>query len=337
MDLMSAVQLAGYLPIGVKWIDARAQIDWCVVGDAKFTAPFFSETIQQCLRRPFNLAFRPQTNVDSLIAYAQSHDCLSPTGFIFHMSRCGSTLVSQMFAAVAQNLVLSEAPPIDRMLVAKRFNPNLSEQEHLAMVRAMVLSLGRRRRPELQRCIIKFDSWHVSHLGLIQRAFPHVPWVFLYRDPLEVLVSNLDQLSGATSPGAAEHIPPGVHPLDALTMPIEQYVSLVLAHICRAALSQQNNPLGLFVNYQDLPQVALPKILRHFAIQPDAGELLQMQQQTRFHAKQPRADFSPDSERKQREASAEARCFSDSILMPIYAQLESVAQSQAQSRLTDSN
>lgn len=337
MDLIPAKQLAGYLPIGVKWIEAQAQIDWCLIGDAKFTAPFFSETIQQCLRRPFNLAFRPQTSVDALIAFAQSQDCLNPSGFIFHMSRCGSTLLAQMFAAVAHNLVLSEAPPIDRILAAKRFNPNLSEQEHVAMVRALVQSLGQKRYPELHRYIIKLDSWHVSHLELIQRAFPGVPWVFLYRDPLEVLVSNLDHLAGATSPGAAEHVPPGVDLLDALTMPVEQYVSLVLAHICREALTQKDNPLGLFVNYQDLPHVALPKILRHLGIQPDSHELAQMQQQTRVHAKQPRENFSPDSERKQREASAAARHFSDSILMPIYAQLESVAQSQAQSRLTDSN
>ena len=337
MDLMSAKQLEGYLPVAVKWKDAQAQIDWCLAGDAKFTAPFFSETIRQCLRRPFNLAFRPQTNADALSACAQSLDCLSPSGFIFHMSRCGSTLLAQMFAAVAQNLVLSEAPPIDRILAAKRFNPNLSEQEHIAMLRAMVLSLGQRRRPELNRYIIKLDSWHVSHLDLIQRAFPDVPWVFLFRDPLEVLVSNLDHLAGATSPGSAEHLPPGVDVLDALTMPVEQYVSLVLAHICRGALTQKNSPLGLFVNYQDLPHVALPKILQHFRIQPNANELTQMQQQTRVHAKQPRENFSPDSERKQREASAAARRFSDSILMPIYAQLERVAQSQAQSRLADSN
>ena len=328
MDLMTAQQLTGYLPIDVKWVEAQAQIDWCLVADTKFTASFFSETIQQCLRRPFNLAFRPRTDVDALITCARSQDCLSPSGFIFHMSRCGSTLLAQMFAAVAQNLVLSEAPPIDRILAAKRFNPNLCEQEHIAMLRAMMLSLGQRRRPELNRYIIKLDSWHVSHLELIQRAFPDVPWVFLYRDPLEVLVSNLDHLAGATSPGSAEHLPPGVDVLDALTMPVEQYVSLVLAHICRGALTQKNNPLGLFVNYQDLPNVALPKILQHFQIQPSADELAQMQQQTRFHAKQKRESFSPDSERKQREASDAARHFSDSIILPLYAQLERVAQLQ---------
>ena len=47
MDLMTAQQLTGYLPIGVKWVEAQAQIDWCLVADTTFTASFFSETIQR--------------------------------------------------------------------------------------------------------------------------------------------------------------------------------------------------------------------------------------------------------------------------------------------------
>ena len=326
---MTAKQLTGYIPVAVRWVGAQVQIDWCLVGDTKFTASFFDETIGQCLKRPFNLAFRPQTNVEALIACAQELDCLSPSAFIFHMSRCGSTLLAQMFAAVPQNLVISEASPIDRILAAKRFHPELSEPHHIDMLRAMVLSLGQKRRPELNRFIIKFDSWHTAHLALIQRAFPDVPWVFLYRDPLEVLVSNLDQRAAAAMPGTTEHLPPGVDLMAALTMPIEHYISDLLAHICRQALIHQNNPLALFVNYQDLPHVALPKILQHFGIQPSDVELLQMQQQTRFHAKQPRETFSPDSERKRREASSAARYFSESIVLPLYRQLESVARAQS--------
>lgn len=329
MDLTPLVQvnaqrLKGYIPVAVKWINVQAQVDWAFVGDAKFTAPFFDETIQQCMSRPFNLAFRPKSSVEALHISAQSQDCLNPSAFIFHLSRCGSTLLAQMFAAVAQNFVLSEASPIDRILAAKHFNPELSDQDHIAMVRAVVLSLGQRRRPELNRYIIKLDSWHVSYIGLIQRAFPGVPWVFLYREPLEVLVSNLDQMAGRAMPGSAEHLPPNVDLMDALTMPIEQYVSLVLAHIFHEALAHQNSPCGLFVNYQDLPLVALPKILEHLCIEVSGEEMAQMQQQTQFHSKQRGENFSPDSVRKQREASAAARHFSDLMLNPLYQQLEEI-------------
>ncbi len=329
MDLASAQRhsappLKGNIPVAVKWVGAQAHIDWAFVSDTQFTASFFDETIQQCMQRPLNLAFRPKTNVEALYAFAQSQDCLEPSAFIFHMSRCGSTLLAQMLAAVAQNLVLSEAPPIDRILAAKRSNPELSEHDHIAMLRAMVHSLGQRRRPELNRYIIKLDSWHVKHIDVIQRAFPGVPWVFLYRDPIEVLVSNLDQMAGAAMPGSAEHLPPNVNLLDALTMPIEQYVSLILANICREVLTHQNSPRSLFVNYQDMPHVALPKILQHFGIDAGADELAKMRQKTQFHAKQSKEKFAPDGQRKQRDATEVARHFSDQLLRPLYQQLESV-------------
>ncbi len=329
MDLMSLQQISsaplkGYIPVAVKWHSTQAQIDWAFVSDSQFTESFFDETIIRCMQRPLNLAFRPKTGVAALLASAQSQDCLSPSAFIFHASRCGSTLLAQMFAAVPRNFVLSEAPPLDRILAAKRFNPELSDLNHIEMLRAVVRSLGQRRRPELNRYIIKLDSWHISYFDLIQRAFPGVPWVFLYREPLEILVSNLDHMAGRAIPGSTEHLPPNVELLDALTMPLEQYVSLVLAHIFREALAQQNSPLGLFVNYQDLPFLALPKILAHFGIDSSAEELAQMQQQAQFHAKQPREKFSPDSARKQREASEAARHFSEMMLKPLYQQMETI-------------
>jgi hypothetical protein len=36
-----------------------------------------------------------------------------PDGFVFHMSRCGSTLVAQMLAVVPDHVVVSEAEPLD--------------------------------------------------------------------------------------------------------------------------------------------------------------------------------------------------------------------------------
>ena len=41
---------------------------------------------------------------------------LAPSLFLFHVSRCGSTLISQMLAALPQNVVISEAGPMDAIL-----------------------------------------------------------------------------------------------------------------------------------------------------------------------------------------------------------------------------
>src|SRR5678816_558328 len=104
---------------------------------------------------------------------------------IFHMSRCGSTLVAQMLAALERNIVISEARPIDQVLGAK-----VDEERRIAWLRWIVNALAQRRRPAEEFFFIKLDAWHVLHLPLIQRAFPNTPWVFLYRDPIEVMVSQ---------------------------------------------------------------------------------------------------------------------------------------------------
>src|SRR2546430_2644461 len=114
-----------------------------------------------------------------------------PSGFIFHMSRCGSTLLTQMLAALAHNIVISEASPIDAVVRAPHVRPALSDDQHALWLRWMIGALGQPRSGNERHYFIKLDCWHTLALPLFRRAFPDVPWGFLYRDPVEVLVSQL--------------------------------------------------------------------------------------------------------------------------------------------------
>src|SRR5206468_1319466 len=82
------------------------------------------------------------TPIDKLAEWLQEHPGLRPNGFIFHVSRCGSTLVSQMLAALAQNVVISEAPPIDAVVRACHVRPDLSLDQHAQWLRWMIEALG---------------------------------------------------------------------------------------------------------------------------------------------------------------------------------------------------
>ena len=64
------------------------------------TEPFFDLTIEDCLQDPYCLLFRRQTPLDVLAHLDNASSGSEPTGFIFHMSRCGSTLVSQLLATL---------------------------------------------------------------------------------------------------------------------------------------------------------------------------------------------------------------------------------------------
>ncbi len=311
--------LPGFLPMQLRgqWPDVL--IDWCYAGQERLRMPFFDESIQNFLQLPFNRLFRPSTDLAELAAFVQDTACVKPAGFVFHLSRCGSTLLAQMFSAGRSNLVISEAPPLDRILRAPM--DAHSKQHWFAQ---MTLALARKRDADLQRSIIKCDSWHMKHVSLIERAFPGVPWIFLYRDPLEVLVSNLTLRSAQTLPGIDEDLPAGLTLFDAAQMPAERYLSLKLAAIMQDALAQAYNPNGIFINYRDLPLIALPRILQHFGLTPDAEESERMLDKARFNAKQPLSPFVADSAQKQAQASALACTCTEELLMPLYQQLEQV-------------
>ena len=166
-------------------------VDWCYLGKDRFKDSFFDQTVGECLRQPFNLLFRDQTPIDVLGQWNELRPGLSPTGFIFHMSRCCSTLISRMLASLPQNIVISEARPIDSTLRAHFHSDAVTDERRIAWLRWMVSALAQRRRGKEQHFFIKFDAWNVLEVPLIRRAFPAVPWVFVYRDPVEVLVSQL--------------------------------------------------------------------------------------------------------------------------------------------------
>ncbi len=330
MDLInSPEQLAGWLPIRVNWQGPEPLIDWCLVGDCRFTEPFFDHTIERLLQKPFNLMFRRLTSIDALELAATRLPSLAPSGFIFHMSRCGSTLVSRMLASLPQNVVISEASTLDWMIRANVRRPGITDEERIDWIRWMVASLAQKRDADGRHFFIKFDSWHTVYFDLIQRAFPDVPWIFLYRHPTEVLVSHSSQRGAGTIPGVVEHRIDGMSLQDAVNFPHEQYPAIVLAEICKAALKQSSNPNGMFVNYSKLPDFVSSGLLRHFRLDYSADDISKMKAAARYNAKNPAIEFASDIDEKQREASAEIHSFSGQFLMPIYAELEAVSKINA--------
>ncbi len=117
------------------------------------------------------------------------------------MSRCGSTLLSQMLAALPEHVVLSEAGPLDTVLQLHFREPSVTDEERIGLLRAMMSALGQPRTGRERRLFVKLDSWHTLHLPLIRRAFPGVPWIFLFRNPVEVLVSHRRLRGGQALPG----------------------------------------------------------------------------------------------------------------------------------------
>lgn len=227
-------QLRGWTPIRLGGTVAAPIVDWCHTEGERFEDPFFDQSIERCLRRPFNLLFRHQTAVESLGQVAAAGDALPLAGLVFHCSRCGSTLVSQMLARVASVRVMAEPGPLHSVLSVLSAHPDISEERRRDWLRWTIAALGRSRRPEQRHLVIKLDAWAVLSLPMILEAFPATPWIFVYRDPVEVMVSHLGHRGYHMIPGTLAPELIGVDAGEAAGLAPEQYLARVLAALLHA-------------------------------------------------------------------------------------------------------
>ena len=303
--------LEGWVPVRLQERDVPV-VEWCWLGGLGFDEPFFVQTVERAFRTPFSLLFRRETPIDYLEALEPG---LEPSGFLFHGSRCGSTLVAQMLASSPQHLVLSEPPPVDQVLRARA-----PEAERVRWLRAIMAALGRPRHAGQRRYVVKLDAWSACSLPVVRRAFPNVPWVFLFREPVQVLASHFRQRGAHMVPGALDPTLFGLDPDAIASMPPAEYCARVLASIYRSPL-EHRDARALFVDYAELPGAVLDRITGAFGLDCSEAELARMREVAALDAKNSHLCFSPDGDAKEREAPAELRDAADRWVRPIYEQL----------------
>ena len=295
-----------WLPTHVTPIGGDLAIDWAHFAGAPLADPFYEESLRRAACLPFNLAFRYRTMVGDFVASAEHGASLEPDGFIFHMSRCGSTLAAQMFAALPDTIAISEPPPLEAVVQFAGTRNDIDPEWRVEALRAMVSALGRRRSGGERRYVIKLDSWHILALPLFRRSFPQVPCVFLYRDPVEVLVSQMRMRGIQTMP---QLMPPGIYgmqPHEFTGVPGEDVCARVLGLFCRAAADHLAEG-GLAVAYSELPEAAAMRIADHFGLTLDARDRAAMAAAAGRDAKRPGEAFAQDSASKQQEAGEAIR------------------------------
>lgn len=290
---MERLNLEGWLPIRV-WQEAgQWQVDWCWFGDTRLHQPFFRDAVEDALRLPFNQAFRRKTALSTLADWQVCSPGLAPSAFIFHASRCGSTLIGQMLVQLDNHIVISEPPPLDALL-----RSDLPAVERRAAIKGLLSAYGQRRLGAEQRLVIKLDAWNIGELPWLRECFPDTPWLFLYRDPLEIAVSHLRR------PGV--HMVPGMIGASVLDDELafsgrEDYVARRLARLLATGLAQCRAFGGWAVNYSELPQAMAGRLAAFFAL--DTEQRRQVFAAVGQHAKQPSQLFVGDSDDKRREAS----------------------------------
>lgn len=309
---MARLSFDGWLPIRVWPVAGQWQVDWCWFADTPLHQPFFREAVEDALRLPFNQAFRRQTPLAALSDWQAQSPGLAPSAFILHASRCGSTLISQMLARLDDHIVVSEPPPLDALL-----RSDLPAGERRAAICGLLSAYGQRRRGTEQRLVIKLDAWSIGEWPLLQACFPDTPWLFLYRDPVEIAVSHLRR------PGM--HMVPGMLGDCVLEdgLPFvgrEDFIARRLGRLLEAGVVHCRDSAGALVNYSELPDAMAGRLARFFKL--TAEQRQQVWLAAAQHAKQPAQTFVADGEAKRREASPLLRARLQACACAPYAALE---------------
>lgn len=314
-----------WLPTAIVPASQGAAVSWAHFAGAPLRESFFESSARRAGGLPINRLLSKRSTLQSLIDAPIPDDAQSPDGFIFHMSRCGSTLAAQMIAALPGAIVASEAIPIDGAVQLNHQIPGLPLDIHVRVLRAIVAAIGRNRTGDARRYVIKLDAWHIKALPLFRAAFPDTPWVFMYRDPVEVMVSQKRQTGLMVVPG---EMPPEAFASD--------HADSVLAHgantlgqICQSAVDGMAGGGGILINYNEMPDAVPDRMLPHFGITIDARDRAAMQAATQQDVKDKQRTFTPDSADKRAEATADIVSVVEQYMAAPHAALEALRQAQA--------
>ncbi|MDO9271265.1 MAG: hypothetical protein Q7T96_19335 [Methylobacter sp.] len=295
--------LSGWYPV----VARNDKLWWRFFGEKRFSEPFFYGSVSS-LNQDKRLCV--QTSFNALNAF---ENLMAPTAFIFHTSRCGSTLLSQLFASLPSCVVMSEPPIIDSYLSLYHARPEQNGAEKT--LRQLVGALGQRRFAEERHFFIKLDSWHIKSLPLFRKAFPYTPFIFMYRKPEEVLASHQRQRGPQMVPGLVDSAMLDLDSEPLMPGDLNKYCVKVLRHFFKAAYDQANELILL--NYSQLPQIVWTDLLDLFSIAPSPAELEAMKDRSCSHSKNA-AKFTGDPEPAAYDANIEL-C---STVYPYYEKLE---------------
>jgi hypothetical protein len=260
---------------------------WLYLGDEKINEPFFEDTIGKRRMLPENSRLlRSVSSIEILPEWAQQIETVVPTAFIFHISRCGSTLVSQLLSLQPANIVLSEVPFFDELL--RWGHKNNCMPATLPLLKAAIEMLAAKRNETSVNLFIKPDSWHIHFYKQLRELYPQTPFILLYRRPDEVIRSQQKNRGMQAIPGLIE---PGIFGFDKneiLQLGLDEYMAKVIESYLQAFVEiLHTDKVALPVNYNEGAIAIVNKIAAFTGISINETEMEMMKKRSGFHGKFP--------------------------------------------------
>eukprot|EP00956_Cyclotella_meneghiniana_P008223 scaffold10954_cov74-Cyclotella_meneghiniana.AAC.2 len=262
---------------------------------------------------------------------------MPPAGFVFHESRVGSTLVANSLAAMdpEAHRVFSESNPINQALQAP-------EGEAAAnLFRDVVYLMGRTNSPKEKHMFFKVSSAGTKRMKLMREAFPSTPWIFVYRNPVQTMMSHLDPSKiGKKTTGiqavctkSKRHPPPDTIKLvEESGRQIEEisdieFCAAHLASLCESALKElRKSSTGRAVEYDGLVDKLIADVIpNHFGVEMTEEAKQNILEVSKTYSKNKgskKSEWSEDSEKKEERASKEIVDASETFMTKTYDELK---------------
>lgn len=289
------MSLQNWYPYTVTLNKNEVLCHWLDFKDIPFSNPFFDETIQTAKSHNRNLTrFRSVSELQALPLWAASTSIVKPSAFIFHVSRCGSTLLSQLLGMDHRIISLAEVPFFDNILRLPYKEVNYKRQIP-ELLQAGIALYGRQRHGAEEHLTIKTDSWHIFFRKQIRELYPDVPFILLYRHPQEVIRSHQKLRGLQAVPNLIEPAVFGFTKKEIANLSLDEYIARVLKKYYSAYLQTIKEDRNSFlINYAEGAEQMFQKILKLSNIELDEQSLSAMINRTKFHSKYPDKPFKEE-------------------------------------------
>ncbi len=242
-----------------------------------------------------------------------------PDLIIFHMSRCGSTLMTKALAQSRKNNIFGE-PGILFPAIHYLKCQNAPNEIIKSSIYKLFSSLGRQRLQTHENFIVKLSSLETFAMPLLQEIYPRTKMLFIYRHPIEVIVSNIEKAALFMRHRVNSW---NKNPFNQMNdIDDIEYLTTHISNCMQEALRLDHDSLNL-LNYSDLTSENLHTIMDVLGLSFTSEEKHKMQLQFSQYSKadNKKQNFVPDGAEKLKSASDEIWEAYENHLQQIYQQL----------------
>ena len=329
-----------YLPVSIDL--THGQIEIVDLSSATFEEPFFRDTVERTRREhPDQLPF--MMDLPTFLLRAGSRQ-VSPDAFVFHVGRCGSTLLTNMLVRGGDYIAVKEPDIVNELAAAWLIAMDeLRPQVELVTAAVLRILLGAIDSP--RRRLLKLAAWNLQMATALLKMFPETAAAFVFRSPYETVASQLHKPPPWLDIIDAPRSTQGLYFPSITEIPDGKHVSptVLFAHAWRSAVEAARSiPAGrlIYIGYDNLveePMLTLRQLLHHWGHPHKDDVLAEMLEVLSVYSKDPkgREHFDPRGSHSRPELSITQRSEVNAVTGELWRELQARGPSVQKSSFSD--